>query len=203
MAQGLFFSFPGSWVAHDLLGWLERRHVVAQVGNIILNVVISVLCSWAVAAYYFRKETGAEKIGDQIRYALQHALFPVLHSEFFSENASGAVLPEQAIPRNNDIPHVEHVRFNLRDIKQGDTVGILLKVRDLGYNLDNPAGIILRDHEDRPLGIVPLGLGFCRSAAHVADECLPGPHCLTVELRDEAGHSNVQTIAFLVAKRST
>ncbi|MDE2183473.1 MAG: hypothetical protein KGJ78_10680 [Alphaproteobacteria bacterium] len=177
----------------------------AAVGGLALNVVISVLSSWAVAAIYFRKETRAEKIGDQIRSGLQKALFPIIYPQFFDDSRALKVHPLQSAPRDKDIPYVEYALFNKRSYRPGERAEVLLKLLDLGFDLLNPDGVTVRDHLGNAVGVVSAGLGYARVAFHIADTVHPGSHDITVQLQDLGEHkksvpnANVQTLQFVVA----
>lgn len=190
------------------LGYSSEGVMVNWIINVALNAVISVICSLAVANYYFRKVTPSERIVDQIRYGLQHALFPTLYPHFFDQDRSILVHPEQAVPVNTDMPHVELARISPYPVTTESNVEILLKVRDFGYNLANPEGIKVRDHQGRVTGVVALGLGFCRCIIPI--EFAPkSPMTITIELEDSGEHSrgvpnrNVQTIVIPLERKMT
>ena len=180
---------------------LVRSAAVLMV-PVFVNAAVSVACSWLVAAIYFRKETVAERIGSQISSSLRMALIPVLYNEFFSVDSSGEVRPKQPPPKNLDVPHVEYAIFAQQHVCCGDSVEVLIKLLDTGSNLDNPRGVSVRDHEDRPLGVRGLGFGFCRCTLNIAADARPGPRVLTIYLQDEDKHECTQNVAFRVEKRS-
>lgn len=175
--------------------------------SIAANAAVSVTCSWIVAAIYFRKVTPAEKISDQIRHGLQRSLFPMLFPRFFDQETALVVAPEQATPANLDVPHVEYIRIDRSTARGGSIADVLMKVRDLGYDLDVPNGIRVKDHRARPVGVVGLGLGFCRFSIPLDVDMGLKLMRITIELADCGEHTkrrpntNVQTIVFLVGER--
>jgi hypothetical protein len=174
--------------------------------NIIISSVSGAAVSWAISHYYFRKETRAEVIADQIRNGLQRALIPVLYPQYFRQEKRLVVHPTQPIPKNLDVPHVEYAIFADGSIHPGQKVDVLLKVRDLGFDLPNPDGISIRDHRNNALGIIPLGLGYVETTLHTFPEDHPGPNKLTVELQDlgvrtkSVPNKSVVTLGFIIVK---
>lgn len=169
-----------------------------------LNAIISVLCSWLIASIYFRKVTRAEQVSEQIRHGLQRALIPTLYPQFFDQGQSLSVYPVQDPPTNSDVPYVEVARLTPRIIRPGAKLHVLLKLRDSGYDLDNPAGVLVRDHRGRAVGVTSLGLGFCRCAILIEENPASSEGEITVELQDTGFHSrgvsnhNVQTLRFVI-----
>lgn len=155
-----------------------------QAGVLILNAVVSVICSWIVASIYFRKESRAESIAEQIKRALQQTLPPISHPRFFDEGNSRVIYPEEPLPANTDIPHVEFVRLDHSNILPDMRLGLLIKLRDTGFDLDNPQGVTLRDWSGNMLSVSGIGLGYCTSTVHIPAEIEPGPYRLTIELAD-------------------
>lgn len=174
--------------------------------SLVINAVVSVLASWFVASIYFKKVTRAEKIADQIRSGLQKALLPIIHAQFFDGQKSFRVHPHQPPPKNQDIPFVEYALFSEKRFCAGQKIEVLLKLKDTGFDLDNPAGVSVRDHEGRALGVVPIGLGYAKVTLHISSKALPGERELTVDLTDIGEHRNsvpnrnVQTLPFVIEK---
>lgn len=168
-----------------------------------LNAIISVVCSWIVGSYYFRRVSRAEKIADQIRYGLQQALLPIIYPKFYDPYKSDVVRPSQSPPKNTDVPYIDVVRFSMKTISPGENLDILIKILDSGLDLDNPAGISVHDYRGRPVGVIAIGLGHCICSINVDMDVEPGIHNITVELVDRGAHNskphrNVQTIPFVI-----
>jgi hypothetical protein len=170
--------------------------------NFAVSSAVGAITSWVVSSYYFHKTSRAEQIADQIKAGLQKALVPVLYPRFFDPENSVTVYPNQPPPANTDIPHVEFVLFSKKIIRPGQRTDVLIKLRDSGFDLENPHGVTIRDHKENPLGVVPLGLGYVMATFHTALDDHSGSHSLTVALQDLGEHAksspnhNVQTISF-------
>jgi hypothetical protein len=181
---------------------------ISSIFSLAANAIISVLCSWVVAWVYFRKVTRAEQVGEQIRHGLQRALLPTLYPQFFDQERSLSVYPDQRTPANQDIPYVEVARIHPRIIAPGSKFEVLLKLRDAGFDLDNPDGVSIRDHHGQAVGVIGLGLGFCMCTVHVEKSPASYAGSLTVELKDIGAHTkaasnhNVQTLRFLIEKET-
>lgn len=179
---------------------------MANIYDIGINAVVSVICSWLVASVYFRKVTRAEQVAEQIRHGLQRALLPTLHPHFFDQERSLSIYPEQNPPGNADIPYVEVARVTPRRVGPGGKLDVLLKLRDSGYDLDNPEGVSVHDHLGRAVGVTSLGLGFCRCTIPIEDIPASYEGEITIELRDAGLHTrrvpnqNVQTLRFTIEK---
>jgi hypothetical protein len=174
-----------------------------MLATIALSTIIGVLTSYAINKYS-QNGSRAEKIADQIKGALQKALFPVLYPHFFDPETALVIFPDQPTPNKADIPHVECSRFAKKRIYPSEKVDVLIQVVDSGFDLVNPAGIKVRDHKDSPLGVVSLGLGFVLTTFHTTTDDRPGAHKMTVELRALGEHTggipnqNVQTLSFTI-----
>lgn len=172
--------------------------------NLLGSAVVSVLCSWLIAAVYFKKKSPTERVARQIQKALKQSLIPILYPHFFDQERSIVIYPEQPAPEDQDVPRVEYARVSPRDIFPGTSVEVLLKLIDLGLDLDNPGGVRARDHRGRSAGVVGLGLGFCRFRFVVEETETKAKTQLTIELADKGEHCrgkrnrNVQTFPFIV-----
>lgn len=172
----------------------------------LISTLVGVFAGWATTHLYFRKATPAEKIADQIKTGLQKALLPVLYPHYFNHEKALTVHPEQPAPPNTDIPHVEHAVFAEKTVRVNQKADVLIKIKDTGFDLVNPTGVMVRDHKDNRLAVVPIGFGFVQITFHVAANERPGIHRLTVELRDLGHHTrgkpnqNIQSLLFTVVK---
>lgn len=171
--------------------------------NLVISSIIGVLTGWGISRHYFKKVAPAEIIADQLRSGLQKALMPILYPHFFNKENSFIIHPEQPGPTNKDVPSVEYAVVRGNAIFSNQRVEVLIKVIDLGGDLDNPNGISIRDHKDNHLGVVAIGLGFAHFSFHTSNDAA-GPQRLTVTLQDEGHHvgnrknRNVQTLPFSV-----
>ena len=178
--------------------------VVDSAANIFLNAIISVVCSWVISAYYFRKESRAEKISDQIRNGLQRALLPIIHPQFFDSQSSHTLTPLQPKPKNTDIPHIDYAILSFRPNSNNTRVELMIKILDTGYDLENPEGISIKDHTGGYVGVVSIGLGHCKCTINIGDNPIPGVYEITVEMADSGLHRratpnrNVQTLPFII-----
>jgi hypothetical protein len=179
-----------------------------MLGVITLSTIIGVLTSYAINKYS-QAGSRAERIADQIKGALQKALFPVLYPSFFNPETALAIFPDQPAPRKTDTPHVDCARFVKKRFYPNEKIDVLIKVVDSGFDLVNPTGIKVRDHKDNSLGVVSLGLGFVLTTFHTTVDDRPGAHKLTVELRDLGEHTggipnqNIQTFSFTIVEPKT
>lgn len=172
------------------------------IANIAIGGIISAAISIIVSNHYFKKESRSEKISNQVKLGLQKALFPALYPQFFNPETSQIVRPIEPAPRDKDVPFVEYALINHKSIRPGTKVEILIKLRDDGFDLDNPRGVSVRDHHQNSLEVSPLGLGFMRIVLRTPKSDLAGDYHLSVFLKDEGvnnnlvPNTNIQTLVF-------
>jgi hypothetical protein len=174
-----------------------------DLANTIISTLLGGAIGWFIAGYYFHKPSRAEKIVDQVRFGLQKSLFPILYPDFFDPRSSIIVHPEQPAPADKDKPHVDCAFFKDGVINLNQTVEVLIKVMDLGFDLENPQGISIRDHRGNDLHVIPIGLGHVKTEFRTAFDDRLGTHRLTVTLQDTGEHRgipnhNVQSLAFTI-----
>jgi len=168
--------------------------------NLLLSTVLSVVVSWIIAQWYYRKSGPVERMLKEIKSVLPSYFHPVIYPQFYSSDIM-TVSPDQPFPKDTDTPHIECATFSKKVILDGDSVDVLLKVRDTGRNLENPSGIDVRDHLERELAVKSIGLGFAAITLRANLDSKHPPHQLTVTLTDTAGKRNTQSIPFLVHSR--
>jgi hypothetical protein len=172
----------------------------------VVSTLVGVLAGWGATHYYFMKSSAAERIAEQIKVGLQKALIPILYPHFYNPERAVTVYPEQPPPQNMDVPFVEYAIYGEKVIRSGQAVEVLIKLRDVGSDLDNPHGVTVRDHRGNRLAVVPLGLGFARVTFHTVADERPGPRRLTVDLQDMGDHTrgvpnrNVQSLLFVISQ---
>ena len=165
--------------------------------NLVISGLIGVFTSWIVTHWYYKKNSPSERILKEIEKALPNYFLPVLYPQFFSSE-SAKVLPDPPPPEDKDIPHVEYARLSTSKIPACAFVEVLLKVRDLGLNLENPSGIKIRDQLERDLAIKRAGMGFVTFKFMTDPLPQSGQCALTVTLEDSNGRHNVQSIPFSI-----
>jgi len=168
--------------------------------NLVVSAAISVVLSWLIAHWYYRKSGPVERMLKEIKSVLPSYFHPVIYPQFYSSDIM-TVSPDQPFPNDPDTPHIECVTFSKKVIVDGDRVDVLLKVRDTGRNLENPSGISVRDHLERELAVKSIGLGFAAITLRAKLDAKDPLTKLTVTLTDTAGKRNTQSIPFLVHSR--
>jgi hypothetical protein len=71
---------------------------VAAFINLVLGTLLSVLTSWLIAHWYFKKKSPAERIGAEIQSDLRRALMPILYPQFYDSSKTTGI-PRTGIPR--------------------------------------------------------------------------------------------------------
>lgn len=165
--------------------------------NIAIGCVLGAIVSWIIAHFYWKLNAPMERVVKELKAVLPHYLQPLRYPQFYTDDAV-TVSPEEAAPKDTDIPHVTHAIFSRKDIHAGDQVEVLLHLIDLKRNLENPSGITAKDHLNRALPVHFNGLGLA-SLEFVAEQ-LSGEtqHKLTIDLADTAGNKNSQTLVFTI-----
>ena len=173
-------------------------------GDTIFSTMAGIVSAWGLTHYYFKKSSPAERIAAQIKLGLQKALYPLLYPQFFDGARTLTILPEQPQPTDRDVPRVEFAKLVGLTVHCGQEVQMLIKLKDDGFDLDNPRGITVRDHRDNPLAVVPLGFGYIRISFRTADNERFGQHRITVEMIDMGHHTsgtpnrNTQSLVFVI-----
>jgi hypothetical protein len=170
---------------------------VAAFINLVLGTLLSVLTSWLIAHWYFKKKSPAERIGAEIQSDLRRALMPILYPQFYDSSKRLQVSPEQGYP-GRDIPYVKEAIFSQKEFPRGGKVEVLLSIRDSSKNLDTETGIKVYDHKRQSVGVIVIGFSFVTFDLLVAANERTGEHKITVELKDDLNNSNVMTFKFNV-----
>ena len=107
-------------------------------------------------------------------------------------------MPSPEPPENKDIPHVEYAVISQQSIKPNTQVEALIKLRDLGFDLENPSGVSVRDHLQRPLSVERIGLGYVEIHFMATTSSEIAHYAFTVTLVDHGGRANTQSIPFRI-----
>ena len=166
----------------------------------LLSALIGVVTSWIIAHWYYRKTGPVERMLKEIKSALPTLLHPVIYPQFYGSDAV-TVSPSQSFPKDLDIPHIEYAVLSKRTIFDGDFLEVLLKLRDMGRNLENPSGIRVRDHLERDVAVRSNGLGFASVTFRADLKEDIQKNYLTVTLEDASGKRNTQSIPFFIHSR--
>ena len=169
--------------------------------NLVISALIGVITSWWISHIYYLKNSPTERILQEIQKGLPNYLLPVVKPQFYRSD-SDKVLPLPEPPQDKNIPHVEYAIFSKRDNYANDQAQALIKVKDLGFDLENPGGISVLDHLQRPLPVQRIGLGYIEVEFIVTPIAAGSNYNLTVSLRDAGGRNNAQSVKFHVAERS-
>ena len=161
--------------------------------NLVLSSLIGVATSWWISHLYFKKNSPTQRILDELQKELPNYLLPVIRPQFFTSN-SLKTLPEPGAPTDKDFPHVEYAKFEHRSYSLDQQIQALLKVTDLGYDLENPTGISILDHRQRPLPLQRTGFGFLEIQFISSALSRGEKYFLTISLRDLGGRTYTQRI---------
>jgi hypothetical protein len=167
--------------------------------NIVLSGLIGVITSWFITHWYYLKNSPTERMLKELRKALPNYLLPVVEPQFYRSD-SERLLPFPAPPEDPDIPHAEYAILSDRNPAPNVPLQVLFKIRDLGFDLENPSGVQVCDHLQRQLSVQRIGLGYITVQFITTPLPCSGQYALTITLSDQGGRINTQSVRFYVVE---
>lgn len=151
-------------------------------------MVVGGLISLAVAHIYFWKTKPLEHRLQSIVENMQRVFVRERLPEFFdSLNTLKFELPpiDQSTP---DVPQLDLVILDRAVIHPGDSVNMLFKVIDLGFNFRNPDGAEVKYRDQPPLKVENVAFGYLRTSFTARAIDGSEENVLVFKLHDEDEH---------------
>ncbi|MCU0495005.1 MAG: hypothetical protein MUD01_25740 [Chloroflexaceae bacterium] len=166
--------------------------------NQLFGALIGTVASIAVSWYFYKKADFPSKVASGMtENILQMLIMNKLGLTF--ENYR--YIPPEEHPKNTDTPHITEFWWDTHKPKQGDTIAVLFRVQDTGFNFYPEAenSIEITDTSTMiSFSARREGRAYYFTNIHFPVNSFVGQHTITFKLTDAKRKSYVQSLKFNV-----
>jgi hypothetical protein len=173
--------------------------------NTVVGAFLGGIISLGVSYYFFSRGKGLETLTHWLSHNISNAIIQEKYPAFFGSPAVKKS-PNEAPPKNTDIPRLEVVTFSSPVVSPGNSLEILCRVVDEGWNFPSSSGgLEIVDHHSVRHVVSGIGFGYMYAKVPIPENEGPGRYQLSFEMHDIDKKTNQplnrfnQTVDFLVA----
>ena len=174
----------------------------SNLGEVILNQLIGALIgtivSFITSWYFYKKADFPSRTSGEMTETLLAMMIGLKMGVDFNLYKE---IPKKDYPKNSDIPHIIRFYTDKNETKSGDSVTMLFRVEDSGFNLEYMGEIgieVIESSSNVGFPIERQGHGFYSCKVQFPKNALSGSHTIMFNLADKKGYKYSQVIKYVV-----
>jgi len=164
----------------------------------LIGTVLGAIIGILITHIYYRRQKEDQILSDALSSFMQEQIeslvLSIKYPEFFESPEAHTLWFFDEVPKNKDIPHLNTVVFEKKELSPGDVVSILIKVSDHKWNFPMVKGIDVTGLFGEKLDIQNGVCGYMATKFKIPSDFGPGEYSLKVSMLDTIGNKNEQII---------